>query len=237
VRVYQHRPVRHSWQRGQVCASSRRARNGGPPIGNQTTQRMLQRQPAAVPQYRDCTSPITGIADPNERLETARLRAREHVAAAIAVLNNAPVAGTEYATAAARHFITPNDAQRTAIRANYRQILATLRVNNYICNSQNICGREQAFWIADDDLVHVCRPFWALSPTCRAIILIHEGAHDIGLGVAGAHPPNRGDAAYPTGNTAPPATETVAGRTQNPDAYAFFAAHIWRDTDTGRSCF
>jgi hypothetical protein len=23
----------------------------------------------------------------------------------------------------------------------------------------------------------------------------------------------------------------------NPDAYAFFAAHIWRNTDSGRSCF
>lgn len=196
----------------------------------------LQRQPAAVPNYRDCTPAITGIADANDRLEAARLRAVEYVGAAGRVLASAPAAGTTYATALNRHFIAPTAAQRATIAANYGQLLRTLRVSNYICNSQNICEDEQAFWIADDDLVHVCRPFWPLSPTCRAIILIHEGAHDIGLG-NGAHPPNRSDAGYPAGNTAPPAGQTTAGRMNNPDAYAFFAAHIWRSTDTGRSCF
>ncbi|MCY1506673.1 hypothetical protein D9M68_409270 [compost metagenome] len=28
--------------------------------------------------------------------------------------------------------------------------------------------------------------------------------------------------------------QTTAGGMDNPDAYAFFGAHIWRDTDTGR---
>ncbi|MCY1350748.1 hypothetical protein D9M69_369900 [compost metagenome] len=194
-------------------------------------------EPAAAPTFRDCSERITGITDANERLETARQRAREFVGAARRALGAAPAAGTTYETALGRHFITPSAAERATIEDNYRQILGTLVVSNYICNSQNICEGEQAFWIEADDLVHVCRPFWELSPTCRAIILIHEGAHDVGIGVAGAHPPNRGSAQYPTGNTAAPAGQTTAGRMDNPDAYAFFGAHIWRDTDTGRSCF
>jgi hypothetical protein len=114
-----------------------------------------------------------------------------------------------------------------------------MRVSNFICNSDAICGTEQAFWIPDDDLIHVCRRFWALDRTCGAIVLIHEGAHDIGVDAGIAHPPNRGDAAYPAGNVAPPAAagQTTAVRMRNLDAYAFFAAHIWRNTDTSRTCF
>jgi hypothetical protein len=197
----------------------------------------IQRQPApAPPAFRDCTPAIAGVADANERLETARQRAREFVGAARRVLADAPAAGTTYETALARHFVAPAAADRATIRANYEQIQRTLVQSNYICNSQNICGTEQAFWIPDDDLVHVCRPFWPLSPMCRAIVLIHEGGHDVGVD-PGAHPPNRGSANYPAGNVAAPAGETTAGRIQNPDAYAFFAAHIWRSTDTGLTCF
>jgi hypothetical protein len=201
---------------------------------------ILRRQPVvpAVPAYRDCTAGITGVADPNERLENARLRAREYVGAAIRALGAAPVAGSTYATALNRHFINPTAAQRATILANFEQIRGTLRVGNYICNSNNICGTEQAFWIQADDLVHVCPPFWGLDRTCSAIVLIHEGGHDIGVDAAVAgHPPNRGDPAYPTGNTAPPVGQTTAQRIQNPDAYAFFAAHLWRSTDTSRTCF
>lgn len=195
----------------------------------------VQRQ--AVPNYRDCTPGITGIADSNERLEAARQRARDYVDVAIARLDNAPAAGSVYATALNRHFITPTDAERTQIRNTYRQIRQTLVVRNYICNSNRICGTEQAFWIAADDLVHVCRAFWDESLTCRAIILIHEGAHDVGIRTPGGHAPNRGDPEYPAGNTAPPAGETTAGRMNTPDAYAFFAAHVWRRTDTSLTCF
>ncbi len=194
-------------------------------------------QAEATSAYRDCSAGITGIADANERLETARQRAREYVGAARRALGAAPAAGSTYDTALGRHFIAPTDAQRTTLSNTYEQINNTLVVGNYICNSNNICEGEQAFWIPDDDLVHVCRPFWPLSPTCRAIILIHEGAHDVGIGVAGAHPPNRGSAGYPAGDVAPPAGQTTAGRMDNPDAYAFFAAHLWRDGDTSRTCF
>jgi hypothetical protein len=195
----------------------------------------VQRQ-AAVPAFRDCTPPITSVPDSNERLEAARLRARDFVGAARRALGAAPAAGTTAAVALNRHFIAPTAADRATIQATYSNILGTLAVSNYICNSENICNGEQAFWIPDDDLVHVCRPFWGSNLTCRAIILVHEGAHDIGIGV-GVHPPNRGSPNYPAGNHAPPAGETTPGRMDNPDAYAFFAAHIWRDTDTGSTCF
>ena len=199
----------------------------------------VQRQPA-VPAYRDCTPSITGIADANEKFEAARLRAREYIGAARGALAAAPAAGTTYATALNRHFVAPAAADRASIEATYGQILGTLVVSNYICNSTNICGTEQAFWIPDDELVHACPSFWSssLDTTCRAIILIHEGAHDVGVDAAVAgDPPYRGGPQYPAGNVGPPAGETTAGRMIYPDAYAFFAAHIWRNTDTGRTCF
>ncbi len=197
----------------------------------------VQRQ-EAPPTYRDCTARITGVSDANERLENGRQRARGFVGSAIRTLGAAPTAGSTYATALARHFINPTVAQRATILANFRSIRGTLRVSNYICNSQNICGTEQAFWIPQDDLVHVCRPFWTLGRNCRGIVLVHEGAHDIGVDSAIAgHTPNRGSASYPAGNVAPPAGVTTAQRIQNPDAYAFFAAHLWRGTDTSLTCF
>jgi hypothetical protein len=194
--------------------------------------------PGVAPQYRDCTQAITGIADANQQLESSRQRARNFVSSAISRLNNAPAASTPYETALQRHFIAPTAADRATIQGSYRQIFAALTVNNFICNSGAICGTEQAFWLPDDDLLHVCRPFWTQGLTCRAIILIHESAHDAGIDAApGGHAPNRGSADYPTGNVAAPAGQTTAGRMNNPDAYAFFAAHVWRSTDTGSTCF
>ena len=210
--------------------------------GSSTQSTQVQRQVAAPPAYRDCSEAITGVPDANTRLENARQRAREFVGAALRALDNPPVVGTTYETALNRHFVTAGTGllgagSRALIHTQLEQIRATLRVPNYICNSNNICGTEQAFWIAADDLVHVCRPFWALDTTCAAIVLIHEGAHDVGIGIGAAHPPNRGSAAYPAGNVAPPAGQTTLDRLNNPDAYAFFAAHIWRNTDTSRTCF
>ena len=218
------------------CSSKRLAREGDAPAEAEGKQAAPVAGPEP-PEFRDCSLRNTGIDDANQRLETARQRARDYVGAARGVLGAAPAAGSVYATALARHFIAPSDAQRTAIDATYQQILGTLTVSNFICNSNNICEGEQAFWLPADDLIHVCRPFWELSPTCRAIILVHEGAHDAGISVVGAHAPNRGSAGYPTGNTAAPAGQTTGARMDNPDAYAFFAAHIWRNGDTGRSCF
>jgi hypothetical protein len=198
----------------------------------------IRRQPTA-PTFRDCTVTIAGRADANDILDAARRRARSFVFAARRALGAAPAAGTTYATAAQRHFVGPTAAQRTAIRARYQGILNNLRPANFICNTGRICdARDQAFWIPQDDLIHVCPDFWTVNRTCQAIILIHEAAHDSGVDAgAGAHAPNRGEAAYPTGNVAAPVGQTTAIRMGNADAYGFFAAHIWRNTDTGRSCF
>ena len=162
-----------------------------------------------------------------------------------AVLPNEPDPGSIYEIALNRHFVDPTVADRATISDNYRQIRDTLAVRNYICNTPNICGTEQAGWggltVFNDDLIHVCRSFFdsKLDSTCRAIILIHEGAHDEGIDaiIGTPHSPNRGEPLYPAGNVAPPGAVTTADRMDNPDAYAFFAGHIWRETDTGRSCF
>lgn len=198
--------------------------------------RTVQRQVA--PTFRDCTPAITGETDAGTILEAARDRARGFVGAATRALNAAPAAGTAYATAAQRHFVGPSAAQRTAIQATYTQIMRNLTPRNFICNSGAICGTEQAFWLPADDLIHVCRPFWSVNRTCQAAILIHEAAHDAGIDAGGGgHAPNRGSAQYPAGNTGPPVGQTTALRMGNADAYAFFAAHVWRQTDTGLTCF
>jgi hypothetical protein len=221
----------------------------------------------AVPTYRDCTPGITLDPDANLKLENARQRAIKFIDAARTVLANAPAPGSTYETALNRHFVAPTAADRATINDHYRDIRATLRVQNYICNTPVICGTNaQASWGGivhhwNDDLIHICRSFFDphLDITCRAITLIHEGAHDeridAVLGVAGGggvgiHAPYRGESqdldgagpapplpiVYPLGNTAPHPTETTANRMDNPDAYGFFAAHIWRSTDTARAC-
>lgn len=202
---------------------------------NSTDGPPVLRREESPPNFRDCTPAITGVPDPNERLEEGRQRARGYVGAAIRALNSAPAAGSTYATALNRHFVNPTAAQRASIQNTYRQIMNRLGISNFICNSQNICQGEQAFWIAADDLIHVCRPFWSLSTTCKAIILIHEAHHDIAGGGEGVG--YRGDPTYPAGNNPPPGGQTTAMRMNTPDAYAFFAAHIWRDTDTSSTCF
>ena len=216
----------------------------------------------AVPTYRDCTPGITLDPNANLKLENARQRAIKYIDAAINALSTPPFVGSTVDIALDRHFVTPTDAERATINDHYRDIRATLRVGNYICNTPNICAiNHYAAWGGlatswNDDLIHVCRAFFepTLDINCRAIILIHEGAHDEGIdaivGVAGGggvgnHAPYRGedpDAAgprpisYPFGNTAPPAGETTANRMDNPSAYGYFAAHIWRNTDTSHYC-
>ena len=209
----------------------------------------------AVPTYRDCTQGITLDPNANVKLENARLRAIKFIDTTVTALSNAPAPGSIYETALNRHFVGPTAADRATISDIYRQIKDTLAVRNYICNTPVICENgEYANWgglsVWNDDLIHVCRAFFNpnVDITCRAIILIHEGAHDEGIDADTTtpnHTPYRGDdpdgngplpSPYPTGNRAAPAGVTTAERMNNPDAYGFFAAHIWRETDTGRPC-
>jgi hypothetical protein len=68
-------------------------------------------------------------------------------------------------------------------------------------------------------------------PLCKARIPIHEAAHAVGTGSGKTHPPNRAGAEYPFGGTPPSKDQTAAIRSDNPDAYGYFAAHVWRDID------
>ena len=78
----------------------------------------------------------------------------------------------------------------------------------------------------------LCYNFWALNSTCKAITLIHEAAHAIGFATTPPHPPYRGSAEYPLGAGPAGKDETAAIRMGNPDAYGYFAAHVWRNIDT-----
>ncbi len=204
--------------------------------------------PAPAPKYTRCSEARSEI------IEAARQRAIDYVQVTIRALTAEPKANTKYGRALLRHFVlgTPTPGvvgimfdtmMRMLIQTNFRNILTELhRRRNFRCDFANAdcSGTTQAFWDPADDLIHICQPFFSNSfgLTCRAIILIHECAHDVGVDAApGPHTPNRGEAAYPTGNVPAPAGQTAVGRINVPDAYAFFAAHIWRDTDTGRSCF
>ena len=200
----------------------------------EATIQMQAAAPAAAT-YARCSS------NQSARIENSRKQARNFVQVTINRLNKAPTAGTTYATASNRHFISPAAAQRATIGTTFGRITAELaRRSNFICDPTSaVCtGGVQAFWAPADDLVHICDRFWDFGPTCRSIILIHEAAHDIGIDDApGAHQPNRGSAAYPAGNVAPPAGQTTVGRMNFPDAYAFFAHHVWNDADTTSTCF
>ncbi len=78
----------------------------------------------------------------------------------------------------------------------------------------------------------LCFNFWMLNRNCKAITLIHEAAHAAGFGMTAKHPPYRGSAEYPWGAGKPSKDQTTAIRTDNPDAYAYFAAHVWRELDS-----
>ena len=218
------------------------------PIGNQALLRQLsdvsgspiQRQPTtavAVPVFPNCTAALTGVSNPNEKLDVARNRARDFTQAAIKELGKTPVAGSTLDIALARHFISPTATERATIRDTYRSMLPAFRAANFVCNTQAFCGPDfQALWDPADDLIHVCPSFFQQNLNCRAIILVHEAAHDAGINVSGPHPFSRGSASYPTGNEPPPAGMTTAQRIDNPDAFGFFAAHVARETDTGFDC-
>lgn len=220
--------------------------------GGAATQ--LQRQvvpappaPAApAPHFRDCVRSVTGRDDSDAILNAAMNRARDFVNTAIGLLANAPAAGTVYETALATHFGTPlTAAARQRLRAVFQRILGNLIVPNFICN-RTACpsGRTQAMWTPDDDLLHICLPFWEQDPTCQAVVIIHEAAHDAGIDlddpvqpVEVPHSPNRGQPSYPVVGGRRGGRVSRSRRANTPDAYAFFAAQVHNGADTPGDCF
>lgn len=201
------------------------------------------KDPSKTPTYRDCTEATTLSGNPNKELETSRVFARDLVDAAIGALgkNNE---SELYRTALARHFITPNFEDRKAIIRSYRRIDDYLKPKNFRCaaskNDVDEClknpeaGIITAFTNMPVELSDtvICASFWTENLPCRAITLIHEAAHGRGIGNDEPHPPFRGSANYPHLAAAPGIGVTTAARRDNPDAYAYFAAHIGRETDT-----
>lgn len=192
--------------------------------------------------FGDCAA--SGDKDADLKVENARQQAISFVQVTIRDLKRAPsdpaAVSKAYRQALKAHFITPDDRERATIRENYQSILNALETTtNIVCASSeddiNECQKQTdplAFVKPGGKTIILCPNFMGDSITCRAITLIHEAAHTIGIGAKASHPPYRGSAQYPGPEKAAPANETTALRMDNPDAYGYFAANIWRETDT-----
>jgi hypothetical protein len=203
-------------------------------------QRAPDKEPEKAP-FRDCTEATTFTTSPRRALIQALDLAQRFVNGAICKLAIDPEVepkGSSYRVALERHFLNPSKAQRMGILSIFKAIEEKLKPGNVRCavNDQELatCAQEVAGEIAafmrDGESV-LCLNFWVMSPLCKAKLLIHEAAHAVGIGLGKTHPPNRSGGEYPFGATPPSADQTAADRTGNPDAYAYFAAHIWRDID------
>ncbi len=207
---------------------------------------LVQRKEAPKPTtFSGCTPDNTLTDKPNQELARALTFASDLVDAAIGAVGRNDKS-EPYRTALARHFINPPFSDLKDIFRNFRRIWFHLKPENFGCAASDTeldeCekvtegGFDLAFTPTQTGIgvgpSVLCPAFWFDKLPCRAITLIHEAAHAVGIGNGGTHPPNRGSADYPNLAAAPPAGQTAALRMNNPDAYAHFAAHIGRETDT-----
>lgn len=202
----------------------------------------IRRLPAP-PAYDKCAA--TGVPHIDLKIENGRQRAIDYVQVAIRALKgdpDAPSADAAYKTALTRHFSGPGSDARATIRKNFENILTILKsASRIMCASTKdelaLCATKSAlfgFVMKGGDTITVC-PNIADEPIrCRAIGLIHEAAHILGVGAGATHPPYRGTEEYPWpgSRSKRPAGQTAAVRLDNPDAYAYFAAQVWREVDT-----
>ena len=193
--------------------------------------------------YKDCTEATTTITSPQRELAPALARARAFVDGAICVLDRDPAGESKdssYRIAQERHFLGPTKALRMGLKNNFQAILEKLTPQNIRCAAADA---DQTYCASSTDASHMaafmrggesflCYNFWALNRNCKAITLVHEAAHAAGFGMSAKHPPYRGSAEYPLGGAPAGKSETAAVRSGNPDAYGYFAAHVWRDIDT-----
>jgi hypothetical protein len=200
----------------------------------------IQRK-AAASTFAHCVD--TGITNADLKVENGRQMAINYLQVTIRDLKGAPTASTAsktYKNALKVHFINPDENERATIRENYQRILGVLKdTKNIVCASSKDdleeCQKQSqpvGFVRPGGGTVILCPIFHEDSITCRAILLIHEASHTIGIGAKSPHPPYRGTAEYPGPAAATPGIQTTAMRMDNPDAYAYFAANIWRETDT-----
>jgi hypothetical protein len=196
--------------------------------------------------FPGCTEDNTLVENPNVELATAVKFAADLVDAAIGAIGRNDTTNETFRTALATHFLNPTFSQRKDLFRSFRIIWFHLKPENFACASSTAdldeCANvtKEGFDLAFTPTVQgigvgrsvLCSAFWEDRLACRAITLIHESAHAVGIGDGSVHPPNRGSAQYPSLAGAPPASQTAELRMDNPDAYAFFAAHIGRETDT-----
>ena len=201
------------------------------------------RRAPTPPAYDKCAA--TGVSQINLKIENGRQRAIDYVQVAIRALKgdpDAPSADAAYRTALTRHFSSPGADTRATIRKSFEGILTILKSATRIrCASTKdelaLCATKTAlfgFVMKGGDTITVCPNIADEAIRCRAIGLIHEAAHILGIGAGATHPPYRGTDEYPwPGSRAKrPAGQTAAVRLDNPDAYAYFAAQVWRESDT-----
>jgi hypothetical protein len=215
--------------------------------GTPASTGLAQRQPAPKPvTLPGCTEENTLVENPNVQLATAVKFAADLVDAAIGAIGRNDTTNETFRTALATHFLNPTFSQRKDLFRSFRIIWFHLKPENFACASSTAdldeCANvtKEGFDLAFTPTVQgigvgrsvLCSAFWEDRLACRAITLIHESAHAVGIGDGSTHPPNRGSAQYPSLAGAPPASQTAELRMDNPDAYAFFAAHIGRETDT-----
>jgi hypothetical protein len=238
----------------QVPAGARKAAISGTgsdresAVGEQEAgSTVVQRQPTKLAlKFAGCTPAATMVDDPTAQLATALTFAQDLVDAAAAAIERNDKSAN-YQTALARHFINPTFEELKTIHRSLRLILGVLKnPENFGCaagdKDLDECEKitTEGFDEAFTPLIRgvgvgpslMCAVFFFEPLPCRALTLIHEVAHRIGIGDGGTHPPNRGSAEYPSLAGAPPSGQTTALRMDNPDAYANFAAQIGRETDT-----
>jgi len=200
---------------------------------------LVSRAPAA---YEDCSEATTGEKNWKPILDQALKRANDFVDAALCALARDPAtepATSAYPLALQRHFLGSGFALRKTLLANFIKIRNQLKPEKIRCvksdADQATCVSEKglagAFATSGQDWL--CTTFWSyINRNCMAECLIHEAAHLIGLGLGTPHPPYRGGDDYPFGGKAPKAGQTTATRMDNPDAYGYFAMHVWREVDS-----
>jgi Domain of unknown function (DUF4157) len=206
-------------------------------------QDLVQRDKPDPKPFVGCTPDNTMVDKPVNELKIAVKFAADLVDAALAAIERND-SSANYKNALATHFRSPNFSLLKDIHKSFRLIFFHLKPENFACASTNAdfdeCekvekgGFDIAFTpsgIGTGPSV-LCPVFWFNKLACRAVTLIHESAHAVGIGDKGTHPPNRGSAGYPALNAPQPASQTSALRKDNPDAYGFFAAQIGRETDT-----
>ena len=200
----------------------------------------IQRKPEP-PKFGSCAAIGDPLAD--IKVENGRKQAINFVEVTIRDLKRSPsdpAASNTYRQALKTHFANPGDTDRATIRENYQGILSLLRNTTHIVCASTKADMEECkkatnplgFVRPGEKTINLCPVFMDDSITCRAILLIHEAAHTLGIGAKPPHPPYRGAAEYPGPEKSIPAGQTTAIRMDNPDAYGYFAANIWRETDT-----